>query len=105
MMKPMVLTLVLSTLAGCSGWTKSAEVVPVAANVKLPELPENLRDCPRPARITDEIGTAETVGETKVLELWTRDRATAVRCRNRLIELVSYYGQVRDETSRIVQRK
>jgi len=64
----------------------------------LPELSQDLRDCPRPVLIAGEVGT-EPVGEKQILDLWARDRATAVRCRNRLLALTEFYDAVRTEAA------
>ena len=102
-MKNILPIVALLTLAACSSWTKSAEVVPAAANIKLPAIPQSLASCPAVVSVQGQIGNAETVGERKTLELWARDRAAAAQCRNRLIGLVAFYEEVRAETDRMLK--
>ncbi|WP_155041162.1 hypothetical protein [Paracoccus litorisediminis] len=88
--------LALCLLASCSGWTRSAEPVVV----KLPELPVELTDCPQPLELSKHV-PAGGIGENRMIELWGRDRAAAVSCRNRLLELSAFYGRASAEVGRI----
>lgn len=65
--------------------------------ITLPELPDTLRTCGRPVNIAEATAGRDTVSEADLADLWARDRATAVQCRNRLTETSGFYDAVRDQ--------
>lgn len=69
--------------------------------VTLPELPEALSTCPRPVSITEATAGQDTISEARLADLWARDRAAAVQCRNRLHEVAGFYDAVRVEVGRV----
>lgn len=69
--------------------------------ITLPELPEALRTCGRPVNITEATAGRDTLSEAELADLWARDRATAVQCRNRLNEVSGFYDAVRVQVGRV----
>ena len=64
-------------------------------------MPETLRTCARPVNVTNATAGRDTISERELADMWARDRATAVQCRNRLQEVSGFYEAVREEVGRV----
>lgn len=75
----------LSLLSACGAST------PSPTKVNLPELPAELKTCPKLQSVSARAGDATEVGDDQMKTWWAQDRTVAVKCARRLDGLVGFY--------------
>jgi len=73
-------------LTACAAFRPSAE-----APIILPDIPEEVRECPAPQELP-----AGFMSQAKVERYWSRDRAALIQCRTNLQTVVDYYDHLQE---------
>jgi hypothetical protein len=67
----------------------------LATKVELPEIPAEIRNCPKLQSVQGRIGDVTEITDAQVKALWAQDRAVAAKCNRRHETLVRVYEELR----------